>query len=140
MEAAKPKSTKSTSRINNYEEDDENYDWDDDDRLDSIQATKVYGVQGYVDSPKPTTQESKAQSIYGWFDYFLLLLLILGIALIFYQNLWDGRFCRKKLKKKLKYDDEDPNDQEDKAIIKEEFDYMDGSTVELPRVRNAKIQ
>lgn len=115
--AASTKSKKSSSP--DYDED---YDYDDDeDMLEQIHFDGVKNTQKQYSSTSSSSQESGTKTYtYGWFDIFLLFLLLLGIALIFYQNLWSGRFCRKKIAKKLKFEEED--DPEDKAIIKEELD------------------
>lgn len=52
--------------------------------------------------------------------------------MIFYQKLWDGRLCRKKLYKKLKFDEEE-QEKEDNPIIKEEMDFI--GNIEMPRIR-----
>jgi len=114
---------------------DDDEDYDDEDLIFETILPSTEAQKGLTNNEKPSESREKSSS-FGWFDFFLLFCLLMGIALIFYQNLWSGRFCRKKIYKKLKYDDEEDGerDEEDKAIITEELSFL-GEEVELPRIR-----
>ena len=116
------------------EEDENDYD-DDEDMLETIQTVETPKAEKLSNTDRKAKKDADSKPTgFSWFDYLLLFCLLFGIAIIFYQNLWSGRFCRKKIAKKLKYDEEDGGDQEDKAIIKEELSFV-GDQVEMPRIR-----
>ena len=128
---------KSAEPTTSEDSDSDEYNYDDDEdmlkEISYVTQTGSSSSSSRISSVADDSLPKKAK--YSWFDMFLVFLLLLGIAIIFYQNLWSGRFWRKKFAKKLKFDDEDNGDQADKAIIREEFAFMEDNTIELPRVR-----
>ena len=98
---------KSADSKSTEDPDEYNYD-DDEDMLREIQYVTQTDSSSTQSKPSTIADESlPKRTKYSWFDMFLVFLLLLGIAVIFYQNLWSGRFCRKKFAKKLKYDEEE---------------------------------
>ena len=122
---------KSSKRTTPEDSTDEDFDYDDDEgMLDEIKVR----IPGSKNSQSQSSSSPKVEKYqYGWFDVLLLMLLLFGIALVFYQNLWSGRFCRKKFYKKLKFEDED-EEKEDYPVIHEEMELV-GESLEMPRIR-----